>query len=121
MDMKAKSGILLVREGGLNQDGVSIHFDPFPGNDEPVDGGRGQVVMRHRREVGGTGAFAENPAYMASIHEYFLEDSRRGRGRQEIDSIQLDPVATKDKFDISWKMSDAEARAVEIGFLAIGE
>lgn len=121
--MKAKSGIVLIREGGLSNGSVEISFRRFleQENKDLQGEHRGRATLRYAREVGGTGAFKSEPAYMASIHEYRLEDSRVGDGRREMDTIRLDPVATKDRFDISWDMSDAQAGAIEIGFLAVGE
>jgi hypothetical protein len=121
--MKAKSGIVLVREGGLDEGSVIVSFDQFLEEEEGTLRGEneGRAVLRYAREIGGSGRFSTPPAYMASIHEYKLEDSRVGDERAEIDDIMLDPVASEHEFRISWQFSDSLARAVEIGFLAIGE
>lgn len=121
--MKAKSGILLAGDGGLNKsDGfVVIPFNPFPKDGFKPRDDLPQLELRLAREVGGSGGFDGKPAYMASIHEYTLEDSRRGAGRREMDSVVLDPIATEDELRLKWELSDTRARAIEIGFLVVGE
>lgn len=123
--MKSKSGIVLLRLGdeiGLNSGRVSIPFDDFLSNDDEVVPGEGHqrmATLRLAREAGGTGVFERPPTYMASIHEYYLED--KGRGDSERDTITLDPVATETHFNIRWEFSDRRGKAIEIGFIAVGE
>lgn len=113
--MKAFSGILRVKGDSHGGGRAVIDFDDFPSEGSSV----GDATIHQTRQVGGRGKFNHNPAYMAHLREYHLED--KGRGNSEIDEWTINSAADENRIRIDWKTDEGRSKVLEVGFLAVGE